>query len=155
MFTPDQPFQPYDVITVTISGNTIDSLGEALDGNGNGKPDGSPADDYTFWFRTGAISGVEEIPASPDIRMGVYPNPVSFETGNSITLRFALHRESAVVFEVRDVLGRIVMREEDIRPYPPGVNTKALRLAGIGRGLYYVNLRASGGLGSGAMVIVR
>ena len=40
--------------TVTIDGTARDSVGNGLDGNGNGIAEGSPADDYTWSFTTKA-----------------------------------------------------------------------------------------------------
>jgi hypothetical protein len=51
-FTPTEPFNYFQVITVTLLGTAADALGNTLDGNNNGTADGTPADDYTWTFKT-------------------------------------------------------------------------------------------------------
>ena len=45
-------WEPHDTIQVTIKGYVKGKNGLTLDGNGNGIPEGSPIDDYTFKFFT-------------------------------------------------------------------------------------------------------
>lgn len=52
-FVPQQRFLPYDTIDVRLKGTVSDRAGNTLDGDRDGKGEGSPADDYTFRFVTG------------------------------------------------------------------------------------------------------
>jgi PKD repeat protein len=52
-FVPQQRFLPYDTIDVTLLATVSDRSGNSLDSDGDDKGEGSPADDYTFWFVTG------------------------------------------------------------------------------------------------------
>jgi hypothetical protein len=49
-------WQPFDTIQVTVKGYVKGKNGLTLDGNGNGIPEGSPIDDYTFKFFTSDYS---------------------------------------------------------------------------------------------------
>ncbi len=51
-FTPDSPLSYSTTYTVTIKADALDTSGNGLDGNGNGVPEGSPIDDYTWNFTT-------------------------------------------------------------------------------------------------------
>jgi PKD repeat protein len=52
-FVPLHRYLPYDTIDVRLLGTVRDRSGNTLDSDGDGKGNGSPADDYTFWFVTG------------------------------------------------------------------------------------------------------
>jgi len=52
---PDGFYGSLDTITVALSAGITDEFGIPLDGNLNGDPDGSPADDYSFQFRTALL----------------------------------------------------------------------------------------------------
>jgi hypothetical protein len=59
-FFPSEGLLPIDTITATISAGVTDIFGEGLDGNGNGKYEGSPADDYSWTFYTEIVTGADE-----------------------------------------------------------------------------------------------
>ncbi|MCH8838639.1 MAG: T9SS type A sorting domain-containing protein [Candidatus Marinimicrobia bacterium] len=52
VIVPDLPMSSLDTIKVTLTANIADTNGVSLDGNGNGDPDGSPADDYSWSYYT-------------------------------------------------------------------------------------------------------
>lgn len=52
-FRPFEFFRPDDTITVLMRALVTDTNGNFLDGNRDGNEQGSPADDFTFRFRTG------------------------------------------------------------------------------------------------------
>lgn len=52
-FDPTSSLADDTVYTVTVHSSARDSIGNALDSNKNGIPDGSPIDDYTWMFDTG------------------------------------------------------------------------------------------------------
>lgn len=52
-FEADSTLPPLDGITATLSGATSDLAGNTLDGNRNGKAEGSPVDDLVLQFQTG------------------------------------------------------------------------------------------------------
>ncbi|MCK4640087.1 MAG: PQQ-binding-like beta-propeller repeat protein [Candidatus Marinimicrobia bacterium] len=52
---PDGFYGSLDTITVALSAGITDEFGIPLDGNLNGDPAGSPADDYSFQFRTALL----------------------------------------------------------------------------------------------------
>jgi PKD repeat protein len=52
-FVPGAILNPLDSFTVLVSGVLKDSAGNSLDGDRDGIGEGSPQDDYWFWFRTG------------------------------------------------------------------------------------------------------
>ncbi len=62
---------PEDLITVWLSGNIPQKGGVGLDGNGNGIAEGSPTDDYSWSFRTGAADL-----QAPALSIGIAQNPV-------------------------------------------------------------------------------
>jgi len=62
---------PEDLITVWLSGSIPQEGGVGLDGNGNGIAEGSPADDFSWSFRTGA----PDLQA-PAFTIGIAQNPV-------------------------------------------------------------------------------
>jgi parallel beta-helix repeat protein len=49
-FLPNRAFQAGETVTVTLAGTIQDMTGNGLDGNGNGRSDGSPVDDVKFKF---------------------------------------------------------------------------------------------------------
>ena len=49
-YLPDRAFQVGETVTVTLRGTIQDMTGHGLDGNGDGRSDGSPADDVTVKF---------------------------------------------------------------------------------------------------------
>jgi len=51
-FNPAESLLPLDTITVTVSGNLTDPVGNSLDGDRDGVEEGSPDDDYVFSFIT-------------------------------------------------------------------------------------------------------
>jgi PKD repeat protein len=53
VFVPQQRYLPYDTIDVTLLATVRDLSRNTLDSDGDGKGNGSPADDYTYWFVTG------------------------------------------------------------------------------------------------------
>ncbi len=53
VFVPQQRYLPYDTIDARLLGTVRDRSGNSLDSDGDGKGEGSPTDDYTFWFVTG------------------------------------------------------------------------------------------------------
>src|SRR5690606_33157814 len=53
LFNVNANLLPEDLITVVLSGTIPQEGGSGLDGNGNGIDEGSPADDYSWSFRTG------------------------------------------------------------------------------------------------------
>jgi PKD repeat protein len=50
---PQQRFLGYDTIDVRLLATVRDRAGNTLDSDHDGKGDGSPVDDYRFWFATG------------------------------------------------------------------------------------------------------
>lgn len=60
-----------DLITVVLSGTIPQEGGSGLDGNGNGIDEGSPADDYSWSFRT----GTQDL-QPPALAIGIAQNPV-------------------------------------------------------------------------------
>ena len=52
-FAPLQRYSAYDTIDVRLLATVRDRVGNTLDGNYNGKGEGSPVDDYVTWFVTG------------------------------------------------------------------------------------------------------
>ncbi len=52
-FVPQQRYRPYDTIDVKLQATVRDRSGNTLDSDGDGKGEGSPVDDYSFWFVTG------------------------------------------------------------------------------------------------------
>ncbi len=51
---PSEQWPDDDTITVVLSGELEDAAGNSLDGDSDGIPEGSPVDDYRFWFFTTA-----------------------------------------------------------------------------------------------------
>ncbi|MBN2356058.1 Ig-like domain-containing protein, partial [candidate division KSB1 bacterium] len=70
-FVPDAALSPEDQITVTLQGTITNESGIGLDGNANGSAEGSPADDFTWTFRTQEPDNV-----APLFTIGVLQNPV-------------------------------------------------------------------------------
>ena len=70
-FTPVVDLSPLDTITITLRASIKSAYGLPLDGNGNGVAEGSPTDDYSWQFVTGA-----EDHQPPVLTIGVLQNPV-------------------------------------------------------------------------------
>ncbi len=70
-FIPAENLPADDDITVTITTSIEGSSGLPLDGNGNGQPDGSPEDDFSWSFHTQKLDVV-----APTLTIGVLQNPV-------------------------------------------------------------------------------
>jgi hypothetical protein len=83
-FFPSEGLLPIDTITATISAGVTDIFGEGLDGNGNGKYEGSPADDYSWTFYTEIVTGADEpVSGRAPMRFSLsqnYPNPFNPST---------------------------------------------------------------------------
>ncbi len=72
IFEPEAPLYPLDKYIVTLKGDIKDVAGNTLDGNENGIAEGSPEDDYIWWFETGERE--DTIP--PVVKnISVSPNP--------------------------------------------------------------------------------
>jgi hypothetical protein len=83
-FFPSEGLLPMDTVIVTISAEATDVFGEGLDGNGNGRYEGSPVDDYSWTFYTRIVTGVEDpvlekVPMSFSLSQN-YPNPFNPST---------------------------------------------------------------------------
>ncbi len=55
VFVPIKSFTSLDTLSLTLTSALQDTNGLPFDGNGNGDPDGSPADDYRMQFYTVAL----------------------------------------------------------------------------------------------------
>ncbi len=65
------PFVSFEKVFCTLKGTLMDIAGNGLDGNANGVSEGSPADDYDFYFKTGNLDTL-----GPLIReVFITPNP--------------------------------------------------------------------------------
>ncbi len=71
LFNVNANLLPEDLITVVLSGTIPQEGGSGLDGNGNGIDEGSPADDYSWSFRT----GTQDL-QPPALAIGIAQNPV-------------------------------------------------------------------------------
>jgi len=56
-FYPGREFELLDTITVVLSGDVTDLAGITLDGNGNGIAEGSPVDDFVWFFTVDKSAG--------------------------------------------------------------------------------------------------
>ena len=75
IFVPDNSLYPEDKLVITLSGNMKDVAGNSLDGNHNGIAEGSPEDDYVWWFETGKNPDtippvINDLTASPNPTKG-------------------------------------------------------------------------------------
>ncbi|MBN2374745.1 Ig-like domain-containing protein [bacterium] len=62
-FKPNDGFEPNTAYTLTIAGSATSLYyGTGLDGNNNGAPEGTPADDFSFHFTTAAAQVYETDP---------------------------------------------------------------------------------------------
>lgn len=88
-FHPDTHFQLGETINVAVSALVTDAAGVGLDGNGNGVPDGSPADDYVWSFVVTRHNGlvVKIIDVKPVENCGFIRAAVQItdENGNLVT----------------------------------------------------------------------
>jgi len=118
-FSPSNEFLPSDTIIVRISADIIDVFGEGLDGNGNGRYEGSPTDDYTWTFFTQTVTKVHDAESTvPDdfVLHQNYPNPFNPET----FIKYELRTTARVKLIVFDIEGRCVKKLVD-DVFPPGV----------------------------------
>ena len=142
VFRPYERFLPVDTITVSISAEIRDVFGEGLDGNGNWKYDGSPADDYSWTFFTQIVTGVEEpvsekVPSTFSLSQN-YPNPFNPIT----TIPFVVPRKSVVTLVVYNVLGeRIAALVDETKP--PGRYEVRFDGTGFASGVYFCRMNAS------------
>ncbi|MFA4906648.1 MAG: right-handed parallel beta-helix repeat-containing protein [archaeon] len=51
-FVPEHPFMAKETLSVKLNAGILDSLGKGLDGDRDGDPEGSPTDDYSWFFVT-------------------------------------------------------------------------------------------------------
>ena len=104
-FYPLKRFLPSDTISARISADIIDVFGEGLDGDGNGRYEGSPTDDYTWTFFTQTLTKVHDAKSTvPDdfVLHQNYPNPFNSET----VIEYLIPRKGAVDIDVYNVLGQ-------------------------------------------------
>ncbi|MFC1595601.1 kelch repeat-containing protein, partial [Gemmatimonadota bacterium] len=73
-FTPTAAFSAGDSISVTISGAISDTSGAGFDGDNDGNPEGSPADDYIYGFRIGT--------ENPTVTFDSFSNHQTYPTGD-------------------------------------------------------------------------
>ncbi|MGA9363763.1 MAG: Ig-like domain-containing protein [Bacteroidota bacterium] len=142
VFRPREKFSPADTITVSISAGIRDIFGEGLDGNGNWKYDGSPADDYSWTFFTQIVTGVEcPIPEPVPLSFSVspnYPNPFNPTT----TIPFVVPRKSVVTLVVYNVLGERIATLVD-GTKPPGKYEVRFDGSELASGVYFCRMNAS------------
>jgi len=104
---PSKKFLPEDAITIRISADIMDVFGEGLDGNGNGRYEGSPTDDYTWTFFTQTVTSVQDeksmVPNDFEVHSN-YPNPFNSET----VIEYSIPGEGMINIEVYNVLGQKV-----------------------------------------------
>jgi hypothetical protein len=82
----------------------------------------------------------------------LFPNPAGF-TGNRVTVSYNLPVNEKALIEVTNALGSTVIRRS-VQGYE-GRNTEVLDVAGLGSGLYYVNLTIAGGHKSRKLLVIR
>jgi len=153
-FSPSERLLPMDTITVTISADVTDIFGEGLDGNGNGRYEGSPADDYSSTFYTQIVTGVED-PVSEKVQVSFslfqnYPNPFNPST----TISYDLFTRSRVTLKIFNVLGQAVATLVD-GAIETGRNEVRWDAAGLPSGVYFYRLDAEGYIMSRKMILTK
>lgn len=83
-FVPTEPFNFSQNYTVTLQGTASDSHDNTLDGNANGTQEGSPADDYSWTFRT-VYDPAKGLPTINDVS----PEGIGVDIGTEITINFS------------------------------------------------------------------
>ena len=91
-FKPQDAYVEGETVQVTVKAAITDDSGHALDGNGNGVSEGSPADDYVWSFgvheRESIVVGIQHEPASlylydedsEDVLEAIYDGPIDFRS---------------------------------------------------------------------------
>jgi hypothetical protein len=139
-YFPSKGLLPIDTVIVTISAEATDVFGEGLDGNGNGRYEGSPADDYSWTFYTKIVTGVEgPIPEPLSFSLSPnYPNPFNPIT----TIPYSVPRRSLVTLIVYNVLGeRIATLVDETKA--PGRYEVRFDASGLATGVYFCRMNAS------------
>jgi hypothetical protein len=153
-YFPSKGLLPMDTVIVTISAEATDVFGEGLDGNGNGRYEGSPADDYSWTFYTKIVTGVEnpvseKVPMSSSLSQN-YPNPFNPST----TISYELPARAHVTLKIFNVLGQEVATLVDGE-----VETGRYRVRwdakGLPSGVYLYQLRVGGYVETKKMAILR
>jgi hypothetical protein len=140
-FFPTEGLLPMDTITVTVSAGVTDVFGEGLDGDGNGRYEGSPSDDYSWTFYTKTVTSVKDavskkIPMSFSLFQN-YPNPFNPTT----TIPYVVPRRSPVTLIVYNVLGERIATLVDETKAP---GTYEVRFDGgeFASGVYFCRMKA-------------
>jgi hypothetical protein len=141
-FFPSEGLLPIDTITATISAGVTDIFGEGLDGNSNGKYEGSPLDDYSWTFYTKIVTEVsdpfsEKVPLSFSLSQN-YPNPFN----PTATIPYVVPRRSPVTLIVYNILGeRIATLVDETRA--PGTYEVRFDGSKFASGVYFCRMNAS------------
>jgi hypothetical protein len=141
-FSPSKNFLPRDTITVSVAADFVDKFGEGLDGNGNGKYEGSPTDDYNWMFFTQTVTKVHDAKSTvPDdfVLHQNYPNPFNPST----TISFSLPKSSFVTLKVYNTLGQEVASLVNAE-IAAGRHEVRWEAGNMPSGVYFYQLRAGG-----------
>jgi hypothetical protein len=153
-YSPSEGLLPMDTITVTISAGVTDIFGEGLDGNGNGRYEGSPVDDYSWTFYIQIVTGVEnpileKAPMSFSLSQN-YPNPFNPAT----TIPFVVPRRSPVTLIVYNILGERIATLVDETKAP---GTYEVRFDGskFASGVYFCRMVAGDYTGIKKLMMIK
>lgn len=94
-FLPSGNLSPGTVYTVTVSGAARDAAGNGLDGNLDGRSDGSPSDDYRWSFAT-----AREVVGLPDLvitQFRAVPDPFPYRLWGQVRLEATVKNQGQAV----------------------------------------------------------